>query len=86
LEEPRSTLKGRLKNLSAHGLSVILGQELPPDSFARVEWGDTGFNGRLIYCKREKNEFITGFEVADHVYDARQKGAQEDRNPTGKDF
>ena len=86
LEQPGGTAKGRLKNLSAHGLSVILGEQLAPDSFVKVEWGNKGFNGRLIYCKQEGKEFLTGFEVSDHVYDARQKTAQEELDSVLKDF
>jgi hypothetical protein len=86
LEEPGRVLKGRLKNLSAHGLSIILAEELSPDCFVRIEWGNTGFSGRMIYCKRKDAEFIAGFEIAGHVYDARQKDAQEKDTPSSKNL
>jgi len=79
-EQPGVSFKGRLKNLSAHGLSVILSEELPPNSCARIEWGDASFDGRWIYCERQRSEFLVGFEVAGHVYDARQKTLIEEND------
>jgi hypothetical protein len=71
-------LKGRLKNLSAHGLGVILSRNLPLNSRARIEWGDTCFDGRVIYCKPRAGEFLTGFRVDGTVYDNRQKATGRD--------
>ena len=71
LDEPALICKGRLANLSAHGLSIILSDELNPGSIVRVEWGDTDFVGEVIYCRMQGQEFLAGLKVEGPVYDAK---------------
>ncbi len=68
LKSPSATLKGRLVNLSAHGLSVIVDRELPEGSF-KIQWGTCEFVGELIYCESHGTEFLAGMEVESPVYD-----------------
>jgi hypothetical protein len=77
LTPPMSPVKGRLANLSAHGLSVILERELPTGSSARIEWGNTEFIGELIYCQPhgKGNEFLAGLNVETPVYDTKNSTA-----------
>ncbi len=72
LDEPEISYKARLANLSAHGLSIIMTEELPSGSIVRVEWGTTRFVGELIYCQAHRDEFLVGLQVEDPVYDAKQ--------------
>jgi hypothetical protein len=70
---PRGTpIKGRLANLSAHGLSVILSRELPTGCAVKVEWGSSEFVGELIYCLPHGNEFLAGLNVETPVYDTKR--------------
>ncbi len=69
---PGTPIKGRLANLSAHGLSVILSRELPSASAIKVEWGSYEFVGELIYCRPHGNEFIAGLTVETPVYDTKK--------------
>jgi hypothetical protein len=81
LNSPGPSIKGRLANLSAHGLSLILSRELPAGSAVRVEWGNTKFMGEVIYCLPYKDEFLVGLRVEDPVYDSG-KASQSERNAT----
>jgi hypothetical protein len=67
---PGPSLKGRMANLSAHGLSLILSRELTTGSTVKVEWGSSDFVGEVIYSRPHGNEFLTGVNVADPVYDS----------------
>jgi hypothetical protein len=71
---PETAIKGRLANLSAHGLSVIVGCELPTGSSVKVEWGDSEFVGELVYCRSHGKEYLAGIAVETPVY--------ETKNPT----
>ncbi len=70
IDDPGTSLKGRLTNLSAHGLSLILSRELPVGTAVNVEWGSTKIVGEVIYCQTSGAEFIVGLRVEDPVYDA----------------
>jgi hypothetical protein len=72
LTDPAPPLKGRLANLSAHGLSVILKSELPAGSLLKVEWGSTEFVGELVYCQPYGSEFLMGLNVENPVYDTKK--------------
>ncbi len=72
LTPPGKAIKGRLANLSAHGLSVILNRELPPASTIKVEWGTYEFVCELVYCQPHGKEFIAGLNVEDPVYDTKR--------------
>jgi hypothetical protein len=65
-------LKGRLANLSAHGLSVILKSELSAGTLLKVEWGSTEFVGEIIYCKPYGSEFLLGLNVETPIYDPKK--------------
>jgi hypothetical protein len=70
LDYPGASIKGRLADLSAHGLSLILDRELPSGSAIRVEWGETALTGETVYCQPRGREFLIGLKVNDPVYDA----------------
>ncbi len=75
LTPPGAPIKGRLANLSAHGLSVILSHELPAAAAIKVEWGVYQFVGELVYCQPHGKEFIAGLNVEDPVYDTKKPAA-----------
>jgi hypothetical protein len=77
LQTPDRSQKGRLANLSAHGLSLILSSELPTGTVAKVEWGSTNFVGEIIYCQPYLQEFLLGLRVNDPVYDATKSSQKE---------
>ena len=70
LDSTEASLSGRLANVSAHGISIFLPQELPEGAIVRVEWGKTSFQGRIIYCRIHGSEFQAGLKVEDPIYDA----------------
>lgn len=70
VEEPGISMKGRLHNLSAHGLSLIVPGELPTGIAVKVEWGNSSVQGELVYCKPYGSEYRAGLEVEDAIYDA----------------
>jgi hypothetical protein len=72
LTPPGTPIKGRLANLSAHGLSVILSRELPAASAIKVEWGTYEFVGELVYCQPHGKEFLAGLNVETPVYDTKK--------------
>ena len=72
MDLPGLSVKGRLANLSAHGISLILNCELPPGSAVKVEWGSTVLKGELIYCQPHGQEFLVGLKVEEPVYDTAQ--------------
>jgi len=72
LDYPGASIKGRLADLSAHGLSLILDRELAAGSAIRVEWGETALVGESVYCQPRGREFLIGLKVNDPVYDARK--------------
>jgi len=79
LNAPGPSIKGRLANLSAHGLSIILSRTLPEGAAVRVEWGETSFMGELVYCNPHGNEFIAGLKVEEPVYDSGRVAQTEKR-------
>ena len=70
IDEPAISLKGRLANLSAHGLSLILPRDIPTGITVKVEWGKSQVQGRLVYCQLYGNEYRAGLQVEDPIYDA----------------
>ena len=70
VDEPGISMKGRLANLSAHGLSLIVPKNLFSGSTVKVEWGTSRVVGRIVYCQSYGNEFRTGLQVEDPIYDA----------------
>jgi hypothetical protein len=79
LEEFDISMKGRLANLSAHGISLILPDTIPSGITVKVEWGTSHVIGRLKYCKPYRNEYRAGIEVHDPIYDA---GTPEEKDRT----
>jgi len=80
LEEPGFSVEGRLANLSAHGISLILSKEIPVGSAVSVQWGTTNFIGRLVYCEPHGREYRAGLQVEDPIYDASPANKSE-RSP-----
>ena len=69
--------KARLADLSTHGLSIILKDKLPVGAIVKVEFGESIFDGELIYCKPHGKEFIAGLQVDDVVYETARKHATQ---------
>ncbi len=76
-ELPGSIIKARLADLSVHGLSLILNEELNVGSLLKVEWGNVTFLGELIYCQPHGQEFLVGLKVEDPVYETAKKYASQ---------
>ena len=71
------SMKGRLANLSAHGLSLILPGKVPSGITVNVEWGEYKVRGQLIYCQPYGNEYRVGLEVEDPIYEPTLAGKNE---------
>jgi len=80
-----STMKGRLQNLSAHGLSLIVPGELPTGIEVKVTWGTSHVQGQLVYCQPYGTEYRAGLEVEDSIYDATLSRKDEE-NPDAADL
>jgi hypothetical protein len=76
-ELPGATVKARLADLSVHGLSLIINEELNIGSLLKVEWGKVTFMGELIYCQPHGREFLIGLKVEDPVYETAKKYASQ---------
>jgi hypothetical protein len=72
LTPPGTAMKGRLHNLSAHGLSVIISRQLATGSAIKVEWGSSEFVGELVHCRPHGKEYLAGLTVAPPVYDTKK--------------
>ena len=70
VDDPDISMKGRLQNLSAHGISLIVPGEIPSGIPVRVEWGTFHVQGQLVYCKPYGKEYRAGLEIEDSIYDA----------------
>ncbi|MBN2242111.1 MAG: PilZ domain-containing protein [Acidobacteria bacterium] len=70
IDDPDVSMKGRLQNLSAHGISLIVPGELPTGIAVRVQWGTSGVRGTLVYCRPFGDEYQAGLEVEDPIYEA----------------
>lgn len=77
-QELRSgSCKARLADLSVHGLSLILKEELPEASVVNVEWGKVKFMGELVYCRPHGQDYLVGLKVEDPVYETARKQASQ---------
>ncbi len=77
-ELPGCILNARLADLSVHGLSLILNEELQVASLVKVEWGSVTFVGEVIYCQPRRGEgFLIGLKVEDPVYETAKKYASQ---------
>ena len=74
---PGSSAKARLADLSVHGLSVILGDELEVGSLVKVQWGSIAFMGESVHCQPYGREFLIGLKVEDPVYETARKHASQ---------
>jgi hypothetical protein len=70
---PGCAAKARLADLSVHGLSLILKENLHVGSMVQVEWGGVAFVGELIHCQPHGQEFLVGLKVDDPVYETAKK-------------
>ena len=71
--DPRFVERARLSDLSVHGLSLVLKRKIPLGSIVTVEWGDTTFEGELIYCQSYGSGFMAGLKVDEAVYETARK-------------
>jgi len=67
LDRPEDSLAGKVRDLSARGMGLVLREKLPAGTLIRVEWSDTLLLGEVIYCQRQGEEFIAGIEVDEFV-------------------
>jgi hypothetical protein len=74
---PRCAGRARLADLSVHGLSLILNEELHVGSSVTVQWGGYTFVGESIYCEPHGQEFLVGLKVEDPVYETAKKCAKQ---------
>jgi hypothetical protein len=74
---PAYCAKARLADLSVHGLSLILNDELPIGSSVKVEWGSAIFVGELVHCQSHGKEFLIGLRVEGSVYETAKKSASQ---------
>lgn len=70
VDEPGISMKGRLANVSAHGLSLIVPNAIPSGVTVTVQWGSSRVVGQIIYCELLGNEYRAGLQVEDPIYDA----------------
>jgi len=70
IDEPVISFQGRLANVSAHGVSLILKDSVPTDIMVKVQWGKSFVIGQLVYCEPYKDEYRAGVQVEDPIYDA----------------
>lgn len=70
IDEPEISCKGRLANVSAHGLSLILSDSIPSGIAVKVQWGTSLVIGQLLYCELYKDEYRAGVQVQDPIYDS----------------
>ncbi|MEJ2110101.1 MAG: PilZ domain-containing protein [Acidobacteriota bacterium] len=80
VDEPGISLKGRLANVSAHGLSLIVSSRIPTGIPVKVEWGTSRVVGDLVYCKPYGEEYRAGVQVDDPIYDAAVSHASDEVN------
>jgi hypothetical protein len=83
LDESGISVEGRLANLSAHGISLILPRALSTGITVRVRWRATDFVGQLLYCEPHGNEYRVGLQVEDPIYEStpERKGEKSPNNP-----
>ena len=82
IDDPHISMKGRLANLSAHGLSLIIPRELPSGISVLVEWAESHVRGRLVYCQPYRNEYRAGLQVDDPIYDTpHARNDEKNTNP-----
>ena len=85
VDDPGISMKGRLQNLSAHGLSLIIPGEIPTGITVNVEWGTSSVQGALVYCQSYGKEYRAGLEVEDSIYDATL-ARNDEKNPDTADL
>jgi hypothetical protein len=54
---------GRLEDISASGMCIILPSELIPNELVRLETADCSLFGHVVHCTWQRNAFRTGIEV-----------------------
>jgi len=84
LEDQGTSMDGRLANLSAHGLSLIIPRELPTGTAVKVQWGNTDFVGQLLYCEPYGNEYRAGLQVDDPIYESTPNPAIKGEKSTNR--
>ena len=73
-DESLVSTKGRIANLSAHGLSLILPCEVPAGITVHLEWGEYRVQGQFIYCQPYGDEYRVGLQVDDPIYESTVAG------------
>jgi hypothetical protein len=66
-----SSFPGKITNFSAHGIRLILSEELPIGAVIKVEWATTLLLGQIMYCESEGEVYSAGMELEEAVYDTR---------------
>lgn len=68
LEGPAPPTIGRLANVSATGVAVVVGREYEAGTVLRLECGQTQLFGTVVHCTPAGREFSLGIELEDAVY------------------
>ncbi|HYK88868.1 MAG TPA: PilZ domain-containing protein [Acidobacteriota bacterium] len=70
---------GQLRDLSSHGLGLILSLPLETDTTISVEWEDTIVLGQIAYCHKCSGKYHAGLRTEYLIYDRSQsKRSQRD--------
>ena len=56
-------LQGELRNVSAGGTQLRLGEPLSPYALVRVEYDDNLLLGEVVYCQQEQSHWLVGLRI-----------------------
>ena len=54
---------GELRNVSAGGTQLRLGEPLPASMLIRVEYDDNLLLGEVVYCQQEESHWLVGLRI-----------------------
>lgn len=56
-------LHGELRNVSAGGTQLRLGEPLSPYALVKVEYDDNLLLGEVVYCQQERSHWLVGLRI-----------------------
>lgn len=59
----RHVLHGELRNISAGGTQLRLGEPLSPFMLVRIEYDDNLLLGEVVYCQQEQSHWLVGLRI-----------------------
>jgi hypothetical protein len=66
---PGDPISGKIVNISARGIRLLLDNEIAIGTIIKVEWATTLLLGQIIYCIPEGKQYSVGMELEEAVYD-----------------